>query len=184
MHYKFIDLPFLSEIQNSIISQIPEDYKSNCLVKSLPPEMFAQSKSLVDSVETIRSWTDVNSVLLHVVSAKSRLPIYLDYESDHTPVEGRPKDLYSSINQSYKNMNLNIPILNCFDPYIRFLISLPSAKPKLGHWDIFLKYDSNEFIEIARMHLYKAAFFNTNTIHEIINPTDDTMVFISIKFKN
>ena len=70
MHY--IDIPHLSEIQNSIIPQIPEDYKSSCLIKSLPPGMFAQSKNLVDSVETIRPWTDVNSVLLHVVSAKSR----------------------------------------------------------------------------------------------------------------
>lgn len=184
MHYKFIDIPYLSEIQNSIIPKIPEDYKNSCLVKSLPPEMFAQSKSLVDSIETIRSWTDVNSVLLHVVSAKSRLPIYLDCESDHIPVEGRPKDLYSSINQSYQTMNLNIPIVNCLTPYIRFLVSLPSAKPKLGHWDIYLKYDSKELTEVARMHLYKAALFNTNVLHEIINPTDDTMVFISIKFKN
>ncbi len=184
MHYKFIDILNLTEIQNSIIPHIPEDYISTCLIKSFSPEIFAQSQILVSSIEAIRPWSDVDSVLLHVVSANSRLPIYLEHADTNIPVEGRPKDLYSSINQSYQTMNLNIPIVNCLTPYTRFLVSLPSAKPKLGHWDIYLKYDSKELREVARMHLYKAALFNTNMLHEIINPTDDTMVFISIKFKN
>jgi hypothetical protein len=174
MHYKFIDLPNLDLIAQRILKHVPEDYKKKNIYKSLPIEIFTACTPLVEAVETIKPWSDLEYIAMIVALPDIEMPIHTDLGS--TLVENK----YA----------LNIPIYNCEKPYTAFFrvkdhisgverthaaIETPSSN--------YLHYNETDVVEIGRMHLYKAAFFNTQVPHTVINTTDDLRIIISIRSK-
>jgi hypothetical protein len=169
MHYKFIDLPNLNLIAERILKHTPDDYKQKDMYKTLPVDFFTACKPLVDAVETIKPWSDIFSIGMITVKPHSKLPI-------HT-------DLGQVMETKYA---LNIPIYNCEKPYTVFYRPKDNIIPREAfqeHGDSFTHYRDDEVIEIGRMHLYKAAFFNTQIPHGIVNPTDESRIIISLRSK-
>jgi hypothetical protein len=174
MHYKFIDLPNVDKIQEQILRNLPQDLKSRTLYMTFADDAFKKCVPLVHAVETIKPWSEIDVIGLMVCMPHANIPI-------HT-------DLGKIIETKY---SLNIPIYNCDRPYTSFykplegtaqnIWVLPDALPS-GDDQTLSRYHENDVQEIARMHLYKPAFFNTQIPHGIINPTDDVRIVVSIRF--
>jgi hypothetical protein len=169
MHYKFIDLPNLKEIQERILRNLPQDLKTRTLYITLPTNVFETCVPLVHAVETIKPWSEIDNIGLVVVMPNGKIPI-------HT-------DIGKIIDTKY---SLNIPIYNCERPYTAFYRSLIEVQGDVyvqqPHGDSLIRYDESVMQEIARMHLYKSAIFNTQVPHGITNPTDEPRIVVSIRF--
>ena len=169
MHYKFIDLPNLKEIQEKILRNLPQDLKNRTLYITLPTNAFETCTPLVHAVETIKPWSDIDKIGLVVCQPNIKIPIHIDLGE-----------------QIIKHkFAINIPIYNCEKPYTAFYRSLLEDRGDVyvqPHGDSLIRYDESVMQEIARMHLYKSAIFNTQVPHGITNPTDEPRIAVSIRF--
>ena len=169
MHYKFIDLPNLKEIQEKILRNLPQDLKNRTLYITLPTNAFETCVPLVHAVETIKPWSDIDKIGLVVCQPNIKIPIHIDLGE-----------------QIIKHkFAINIPIYNCEKPYTAFYISLLEDQGDVyvqPHGDSLIRYDESIMQEIARMHLYKSAIFNTQVPHGITNLTDEPRIAVSIRF--
>jgi hypothetical protein len=173
MHYKFIDLPNLDLIAQRILKYVPEDYKKKNNLYSLPIEIFTACTPLVEAVETIKPWSDLDYIAMIVALPNIKMPI-------HTDTGSLVENKYS----------LNIPIYNCEKPYTAFFrVKDHISGVEQTHATMatqnnnYINYNETDVVEIGRMHLYKAAFFNTQVPHTVINTTDDLRIMISVRSK-
>jgi len=170
MHYKFIDLPNIELISELILKNIPEEYKKKNIYKTFPLEIFKECTPLLEAVETIKPWSDLEQIALVITMPNEKFPI-------HTDTGIALKTIYA----------LNIPIYNTKKTYTAFyeiknnVTGLEKSQSHVG--DDFIQYNEEDVTEIGRMHLYKAAFFNTQVPHCIVNPTDDIRIIITLRSK-
>ena len=171
MHYKFIDLLNLDEIQEKILRNIPEDSRSRSDLLVFTPDVFEKCVPLVHAVETIRPWSEVHAIGLFVVMPKEPQSVH--------------RDLGHIAETKYA---LNIPIYNCNIPYTSFFRVIKEPETTEVEFSTenriyqYMQYDDDCVQEIARMHLYKPAIFNTQIPHKISNPTDDVRIVMSLRF--
>ncbi len=169
MHYQFIDLPNLKEIQEKILRNLPQDFKSRTLYITLPTSSFQACAPLFHAIETIKPWSDIDKIGLVVVQPNLKIPIHIDLGE-----------------QIIKHkFAINIPIYNCEKPYTSFYRHLLQDQGDVyvqPHGDSLIRYEESAMQEIARMHLYKPAFFNTQIPHGITNPTDEPRIAVSVRF--
>jgi hypothetical protein len=170
MHYKFIDLPNLEEIQTIILRNLPQQYKESHMYMTRPVEDFSACTPLVNAVETFKPWDELLSIGIVITQPHKKIPVHTDL---------------GDLVIKYK-YSCNIPIYNCNKPYTSFYRLLDGGEPKIvtqPHGDMLTLYSDDQIEEIARMHLYKPAIFNTQVPHGITNPTDEPRIVISIRFK-
>jgi hypothetical protein len=168
-NYKFVNLPNLTEISSAVVKYIPENYKKFLGFTSITKDKFSSCTPLVEAVETIRPWHDVDYIALITVSPYNKLPTHIDWDMADNP------------------FSLNIPIFNCAKtPSVFYKLKNKQIEPKIiyqDHGDPFYYYDSDQTEEVERFYLTKAAFFNTQIPHSAINDTNETRIMISVRFK-
>jgi hypothetical protein len=169
LRYQYVDIPKLDEISKIIMQYIPKDIVKKTLFRSLPEKQFSLCRPLVEAVETIRPWHDIDYIALITVAPHSKLSIHVDWDD----IKDRP---YA----------LNIPIYNCATtPSIFYRLKNKDVQPKAiyqDHGDPYHYYDEEQTEEIERFFLHKAAFFNTQVPHSAVNDTDEPRIIISIRF--
>jgi hypothetical protein len=170
LRYKFIDLPKLEEISNTILPYIPTEVHKYTVFKSLPEKQFSLCKPLVEAVESIKPWSDIYYIAMITVAPYDKLPTHIDWDMKDKP------------------WSLNIPIYNCAKtPSVFYKLKSPDAEPKViyqDHGDPFYYYSSDQTEEVERFHLTKAAFFNTQVPHSAVNNTSQARIMISVRFKS
>ena len=168
--YQYVDIPNLSDISKIIMRYVPEEIKTQTLFRSLSEKQFSLCKPLVEAVETIKPWDDIDYIAMITVAPNSKLSIHIDWDD----IKDRP---YA----------LNIPIYNCATtPSIFYRLKDKDTQTKAiyqAHGDPYHYYDEDQTEEIERFFLYKAAFFNTQIPHSAVNDTDEPRIIISIRFK-
>ena len=170
-NYKFIELPKLDVIQRRVWNDWfhmdidddrfwPQDKKD-----------WEHYTELVEAVETVMPWHTVYYVALVTVNPGSRLPIHTD----------------AGENNARHPYGLNIPIHNCKDTYTPFYRVLdPDYTAKVTNTfskaDSYYDYPEDQVEEVDRMYLTQPAFFCHQTIHSVINPTEQLRVALALRF--
>ena len=168
MNYKLIDLPDIEKIADILYKRLPIEYKTQTMFQSQSLELFEKFETLLSSVELIKPRTDISNIALVTCAPHSKAPVHTDTLGDgHVSA-------------------INFPIYNCKDTYTCFYKVLNNAEPKTivqEHGDPYFDYDLKDLEEIDRLYLHKAAVFNTQVPHGVINNTDETRIVLSVRFK-
>ena len=168
MNFKLIDLPNVETIADIVYKRLPMEYQTRTLFQSQPRELFEKFEILLSSIEIVKPRTDIVNIAIVTCKPQSRSPIHVDTIGDQH---------LSAI---------NFPIYNCKDTYTCFYKILNNAEPRTivqEHGDPYLDYDPTDLEEIDRMYLHKAAVFNTQVPHGVINDTDETRIILSVRFR-
>ena len=167
MNYKLIDLPDIEKIADIVYKRLPIEYRTRTLFQSLPLEVFGPFETLFQSINTFKTKEDIVNIAIVSCKSHSRSPVHVDTIADgHVSA-------------------INFPIYNCKDTYTCFYKILNNAEPRTAvqeHGDPYLDYDLKDLEEIDRLYLHKAAVFNTQVPHGIINETDETRIILSVRF--
>jgi hypothetical protein len=167
MNYKLIDLPNVEKIADILCKHLSDEYKTRTMFQSQPMELFEKFDTLFESIETVKPRKEIVNIAIVTCRARSWSPIHTDITIDgHLSA-------------------INFPIYNCKETYTGFYKILNNAKPresKQEHGDPYLDYDPKDLEEIDRLYLHKAAIFNTQVPHGIVNNTDDGRIILSVRF--
>lgn len=177
--YRYVDLPNLDKIQEIVLERLGEFYINTSIFKVCAVDDFAIPE-LIQAVETIKPWNDV----LHVA-------VITQEPFGHI---NNPRNIHKDV-MSYTSKGqeqpvvLNIPIYNCLATYLA--LYKPLTDPYLykgtypnGHEYEAWHWKKGGVEEIDRLYLHKAALFNTQVPHSIINETKKTRIIISVRFSS
>jgi len=167
MNYKLIDLPNVEKIADIVYKRLPIEYKTRTQFYSQPKELFEKFETLFNSIEVVKPREDIVNFAIVTCNPHSRSPVHTDTIGDgHVSA-------------------INFPIYNCRDTYTCFYKILNNAETRIAdqdHGDPYVNYDPNDLEEIDRLYLHKAAVFNTQVPHGIINDTDEPRIILSVRF--
>jgi hypothetical protein len=145
----------------------------------LPKEAVEPCQELIDAVNRICNWDDVDHVMIFRASPGVEV-IHRDEDCVYLPDKTVPV-----------KWALNIPVTNCENTYTAIYEALPdqqyTLKPDLsglvwGSGDEKTHvYRSDQVREIERYNFIRPVVLNTNTIHCIHNPTNQVSVRLSLR---
>jgi hypothetical protein len=159
----------------------PEQDKDSIYAISnwLPKEAVEPCQELIDAVNRVCSWDDVDHVMVFRVSPGVEI-IHRDEDCVYLPDRTVPV-----------KWALNIPITNCENTYTAIYEALPdqqyTLEPDLpglvwessdGNTHV---YRSDQVKEIDRYYFRRPVVLNTKTIHCVHNPTDQVSVRLSLR---
>lgn len=165
--YKYVDLPYLEDIQKIIPKHLPDLYKKESKFTPESPEPFSKCWQLVKAIETVTPWKNVESIV--IISCSKAIPF--DVHTDN-----------------YKNnYALNIPLLNCENSYTLFYKTKDRESPvskavEQTHNLPYSFYREDQVEIIDKMYLHKPAFFNVNIPHKPVSVTDEVRLILSVRF--
>lgn len=176
MFYKFIDLPNLTQVQSDIVTFV------NSAEYALEPNethsiRFADSwkhvQSVVDAVETICPWKNVNYIAFATTPARTfGLFPHIDSVTDDTEYPWA----------------LNIPVSNWRQTYVNFynLKKEATGITTMHGQDVYqypcTSFDKQDVELIETVCLDRPAFFNTREIHSPVNFSPNPRLIISVRF--
>jgi hypothetical protein len=167
MLYKYIDIPYLEDIQRIIPKYLPELYKTESKFTPESPEPFSKCWQLVKAIETLTPWSNVQGIVIISCSITPPFDIHTDnYDTTYA---------------------LNIPLLNCEDSYTLFYKvkdgQVPVSKAvEQTHNLPYTFYRPDQVEVIDKMYLHKAALFNVNVPHKPVTETDSVRLILSVRF--
>lgn len=143
-----------------------------CFMNNSDTQIFSAFKPLINAVNKICDWSDVNSILFFNFNP--------GYELIH-------RDGDREVN-GYESWALNIPVLNCADTYTVFYEELPGATPDEGFLPGeatvgYTSWQPHQVKEIERMYFTQPVLFNVSSIHGVYNPTNSPRLSLSLRFK-
>ena len=170
--YKFINLPNVDKIGEIIWRNLPDEIKftSVSIYKTVDMALFYKCKPLVEAVETIRPWNELDQIAIVVVKPHGRIPIHTDLGEYTIPTK------YA----------LNFPIFNtdnCYTAFYKLNKDVEGPIKYQDHGDPYVSYRDEDVEEIDRMFLTNTAFFNTQVLHSVVNLTDQPRCAITLRFK-
>ena len=141
------------------------------LIESL--DCYEPCRPLVDAVNQLCSWQDVVYIILFNFNPGVEI-IHRDSLIDHEYFWA-----------------LNVPILNCHDPYTSIYELLPEEQGVVPAPEEYAKsgihgyttWQPNQVKEIDRMHLIQPFLFDISTVHCVHNPTNQPRLSLSIRTK-
>jgi hypothetical protein len=186
MYFKPVELPNLDLIKQQISKLIFEStdqefqQKKHHTFLDMPPDFYKSIVPLVQAVETVRPWSDVNYIAI-VRTTPGIMDIHVD--SDVGVIDQQGQYIASPPEQKWA---LNIPIANCEETYTCWYKLKPGrqAKRVLHPINKYLHnmYDLEDLDEVGRYYLHSAGFFNALEIHRPVNNTNQDRVVLSIRF--
>jgi hypothetical protein len=162
----------------------PEHHKDSIYAISnwLPKEAVEPCQGLIDAVNRVCSWDDVDHVMVFRFSPGVEV-IHRDEDCAYLPDRTVPV-----------KWHLNIPVTNCENTYTAIYEALPdqhqhyTLEPDLpglafesgddGNTHV---YRSDQVKEIDRYYFRRPVVLNTKTIHCVHNPTDQVSVRLSLR---
>ena len=186
-NYNFIDLGddnLSHRLANFLATEVdwekysPEQDKDS-ISNWLPKEAVESCQELIDAVNRVCNWDDVDHLMLFRVSP--------GFEVIH-----RDEDFVSVLDQLVPvKWVLNIPVTNCKNTYTAIYEALPNqhyvVEPNLPglEWESGPGgchiYQSDQVREIDRYYFRQPVVLNTDTIHCVHNPTDQVSVRLSLR---
>lgn len=185
MYFKAVTLSNLGLIQQQLSELISDStdqrfqQKKHHTFLDMPPDFYKSIVPLVQAVETVRPWSDVEYIAI-IKTVPGIIDIHVDTDVEYIVqgryVPGPPEAKWA----------LNIPIANCDDTYTCVYKLKPGRQARRAVHPInkFLHnvYVLEDLDEVGRYYLHSAAFFNTSEIHRPVNNTDQDRVVLSIRF--
>lgn len=161
----------------------PEHHKDSIYAISnwLPKEAVEPCQELIDAVNRVCSWDDVDHVMVFRFSPGVEV-IHRDEDCAYLPDRTVPV-----------KWHLNIPVTNCETTYTAIYEALPdqhqqyTLEPDLPGlaWEIgdgnTHVYRSDQVKEIDRYYFRRPVVLNTKTIHCVHNPTNQVSVRMSLR---
>ena len=149
----------------------------------LPKEAVEPCQELVDAVNRVCSWDDVDHVIVFRIDPGFEC-IHRDEVRAYFPGEIVPV-----------TWHLNIPVTNCENCYTAFYEALPDqyqhSTPTFGPehgWEIgdgnTYNYRSDQVKEIDRYYFGRPVVMNTDSIHCVHNPTNQVTVRLSVRMSS
>lgn len=167
MYYKFVDLPNIEKIADTLYKRLSVEHKTTTIFQSQSLEVFEKFTALNEAIELIKPRSDIANIAIVTCRANSRGPVHVDELVD-----------------KHKSA-INFPIYNCKDTYTCFYKILNNAQPNRitqSHGDPYFDYDVKDIEEVDRLYLHKAAVFDTQSPHGVINNTNEPRIILSVRF--
>lgn len=167
----FIPIDFQDSKLSEITKYVTEHSSFSTCIDAAPlmvvdPTAYEKCKPLVDAVNQVCSWQDINYILF--ITAHPGIDVIHQDSAKHEYFWA-----------------LNIPILNCKDTYTSIYEPLPDEQGTTVSKDAggYILWQKNQVKEIDRMYLTQPMMFNIGSIHCVHNSTDHLRVSISIRMK-
>lgn len=149
-----------------------KDYES--FIYNYSPDLFAHIPDLVNSVNKVISWNDIDQIILlsHTCLAKGMAHI-----------DNKPNF------ETASDYGLNIPIYNCTATYINFYKPKENEECKLIKINVndavsSIKYYEESQVDLVdTLYLLEPHFINVASPHQPINNTDQPRLVVSFRFK-
>lgn len=173
-YYHTIHLENLSEIQQEVLSKIPDNEleKSSLFYLKDHYDLFLNGTLLGSSLAKINILEYVSGVALIVVTPKSGIPIHCD-------------------SGPYRH-SLNIPIRNYEKTYVSFYE--PLEEPKMvridkpndshEHGHVYLNYDIDKCKLLNRFESISPYIMDTQVPHNVYNNSDVTRIMLLVRLKH
>jgi hypothetical protein len=186
MYFKPVKLPNLDVVKQQVSKLITEstdpEFQSMKYQTFLvmPLDFYKSIVPLVQAVETVRPWSDVNYIAI-VRTTPGIMDIHVD--NDVGVIDQQGQYIPGPPEQKWA---LNIPITNCEETYTCWYKLKPGRQAKRVLHPInnyfHNMYDLEDLDEVGRYYLHSAGFFNALEIHRPVNNTNQDRVVLSVRF--